>query len=209
MDFKSIKNIIFDFGAVVINIDIPAAYRAFAALSGFSAEKVKDLFEGQGAYADFEVGKMSNDDFRALLRKELNISSTDEELDNAWNAMLLDVPKERIEKLRELRTRYTIYLLSNTNAIHVKKMMEMFVRDHQIEDFTKLFDKRYLSYEIGLLKPDPAIYEYVLKDAGIKREETIFLDDNADNVKSALAIGLPTIQVLPGKYTMMEILKDA
>jgi glucose-1-phosphatase len=209
VDFKSIKNIIFDFGAVVINIDIPRAYKAFADLSGWSPEKVKNLFEGQGAYADFEVGKMTNDDFHRLLRQELNVTCSDEELDNAWNAMLLDVPKERIEKLRELRTRYNIYLLSNTNAIHVKRMKEMFVKDHQIDDFTKLFDTPYLSYEIGLLKPDPAIYEYVLKDADIKKEETIFLDDNADNVKSALSIGLPTIQVIPGKYTMMEILKDA
>ncbi len=209
MDFKSVKNIIFDFGAVVINIDIPRAYKAFADLSGLRPEEVRHLFEGQGAYADFEVGKMSNNDFHALLRKELNVTCTDEQLDEAWNAMLLDIPQERIEKLRTLRTRYNIYLLSNTNAIHVKKMQEMFQRDHQIEDFTKLFDIPYLSYQIGLLKPDPAIYEYVLKDAGIKREETVFLDDNADNVKSAQSVGLPAIQVIPGEYTMMEILKDA
>lgn len=209
MDFKSVKNIIFDFGAVVINIDIPNAYKSFATLSGIAPERVKDLFETQGAYADFECGKMSNDDFHTLLRKELNISCSDEELDNAWNAMLLDIPLERVEKLKELRTRYNIFLLSNTNAIHVKKMKEMFWQNFGIADFTKLFHKPYLSYEIGLIKPDTSIYEYVLKDAGIERRETIFLDDNADNVKSALSIGLPTIQVLPGKYTMMDILKDA
>ncbi len=209
MDFKSVKNIIFDFGAVVINIDIPNAYRSFAALSGMHPETVRNLFEGQGAYADFESGKMDNDGFHALLRKELGINCNDQELDDAWNSMLLDVPKERIEKLRELKTRYNIFLLSNTNAIHVKKMKELFLENHGIEDFTKLFHKKYLSYEIGLLKPDPSIYEYVLKDAGLNKEETIFLDDNAENVKSALSIGLPTIKVLPGEYTMMEILKDA
>jgi FMN phosphatase YigB (HAD superfamily) len=209
MDFKSIKNIIFDFGAVVINIYIPNAYRSFAKLSGKTPEEVRNLFESQGAYADFEVGKMSNEEFYSLLRKELNINSSEEELDEAWNSMLLDIPKERVEKLKELRTRYTILLLSNTNAIHVKKMKEIFLENFGIEDFTKLFHIPYLSYEVGLLKPNASIYEYVLKDAGIKREETIFLDDNADNVKSALGIGLPTVQVLPGKYTMMDILKDA
>ena len=209
MDFQSVKNIIFDFGAVVINIDIPAAYRAFAKLSGYTPEEVQDLFENQGAYADFEAGKMSNADFHDLLRKELSLSCSDQQLDDAWNSMLLDIPKERVEKLLELRTRYNIYLLSNTNAIHVQKMQEMFWRDHQIQDFTKLFHKPYLSYEIGLIKPDPAIYEYVLQDAGMKKSETIFLDDNAANVKSALNIGLPTIQVVPGQYTMMDILKDA
>jgi FMN phosphatase YigB (HAD superfamily) len=209
VDFKSVKNIIFDFGAVVINIDIPNAYRSFAKLSGMTPEEVRYLFENQGAYADFEVGKMSNEDFRALLRKELKLTCSDEELDNAWNSMLLDIPLERVEKLKELRTRYNLFLLSNTNAIHVKKMKEMFLQNFGIEDFTKLFHKPYLSYEIGLIKPEASIYEYVLKDAGIDRRETIFLDDNADNVKSALSIGLPTIQVLPGKYTMMDILKNA
>lgn len=209
MDFKLTKNIIFDFGAVIINIDIPKAYKAFSDLSGIPAETVKHLFESQGAYADFESGKMSNDGFRALLREELGISSSDEQLDNAWNAMLLDIPSARIEKLQELKTRYNIYLLSNTNAIHKKKIQEMFMEQFGIEDFTTLFHKKYLSYEIDLLKPDPSIYEYVLKDAEINKEETIFLDDNADNVKSALSIGLPTIQVLPGEYTMMEILKNA
>ena len=209
MDFKSTKNIIFDFGAVVINIDIPNAYRSFARLSGMTPEAVRDLFEKQGAYADFECGKMSNEGFHKLLRQELGISSSDEDLDEAWNSMLLDVPVKRVEKLMELKTRYNIFLLSNTNAIHVKKMKELFWKNFGIEDFTKLFHKKYLSYEIGLLKPDPAIYEYVLNNAGLKKEETIFLDDNADNVKSALSIGLPTVQVLPGKYTMMEILKNA
>jgi HAD superfamily hydrolase (TIGR01509 family) len=209
VDFQLTKNIIFDFGAVIINIDIPKAYRAFSDLSGIPAETVKQLFEAQGAYADFESGKMSNDGFRALLRQELNISSSDEQLDDAWNAMLLDIPLERIEKLKDLKTRYNIYLLSNTNAIHKKKIQEMFLEQFGIEDFTNLFHKKYLSYEIGLLKPHPSIYEHVLQDLGLNKKETIFLDDNADNVKSALSIGLPTIQVLPGEYTMMEILKNA
>jgi FMN phosphatase YigB (HAD superfamily) len=209
VDFKSIKNIIFDFGAVVINIDIPNAYKSFAELSGIAPERVKELFETQGAYADFECGKMNDDEFHSLLRKELSITCSDAELDKAWNSMLLDIPLERVEKLKELRTRYNIFLLSNTNAIHVKRMKEMFVENFGIADFTKLFHKPYLSYEIGLIKPDASIYEYVLNDAGLNRKETIFLDDNADNVKSALAIGLPTVQVLPGKYTMMDILKDA
>ncbi len=209
MDFKLTKNIIFDFGAVVININIPAAYRAFAKLSGKDPKEIENLFEQQGAYADFESGKMTNEAFFDLLRKELQISSDNETLTEAWNAMLLDIPLERVEKLKELKSRYNIYLLSNTNAIHVKKIKTMFMQNFGIEDFTKLFHKPYLSYEIGIVKPDPAIYEFVLKDAGIKREETVFLDDNAFNVKSALSIGLPTIQVLPGEYTMMEILKNA
>lgn len=209
MNFSSVKNIIFDFGAVVINIDIPNAYRSFAKLSGLEPSMVQNLFESQGAYADFESGKMSNADFRSLLRKELSITSSDEELDKAWNSMLLNVPKERIDKLRELRGKYNIFLLSNTNAIHVKEIKSIFQREYDIEDFTTLFDKSFLSFEINLLKPDTAIYEYVLNDLGLKKEETIFLDDNADNVKSALSIGLPTIQVIPGKHTMMEILKNA
>ena len=209
MDFKSIKNIIFDFGAVVINIDIPNAYRSFAKLSGISSLEVQDLFEKQGAYAAFESGKMTNDAFHALLRKELQVTCSDEELDLAWNSMLLDVPLERVEKLKELKTRYNIYLLSNTNAIHVTKMKALFKHHFGIDDFTTLFHKPYLSYEIGLIKPDTAIYEFLLKDAGIKREETIFLDDNAENITSAWSIGLPSVQVLPGKYTMMDILKDA
>jgi FMN phosphatase YigB (HAD superfamily) len=210
VDFKSVKNIIFDFGAVVINIDIPKAYQSFAALSGLTPERVQYLFENQGAYADFESGKMSNEGFRSLLRQELNINEcTDEALDAAWNSMLLDIPQERVEKLKELKQRYNILLLSNTNAIHVGRMKQMFMEQYGIADFTTLFHRPYLSYEVGLIKPNPAIYEYLLRDAGIDRAETIFLDDNADNIKSANAVGIHSIQVLPGKLTMMEILEHA
>lgn len=209
MDIQSYKNIIFDFGAVVINIDIPNAYRSFAKLSNKSPEEVKELFEGQGAYTELESGKLSVDEFYSLLRKELNVNASDKELESAWNSMLLDVPLERLEKLRKLKSRYSIFLLSNTNSIHVKRMKQLFLDSFGIEDFTTLFHIPYLSYEIGLIKPDPNIYNYVLQHAGIKKEETIFLDDNADNIKSALSIGLPAIQVVPGQYTMMEILKDA
>jgi FMN phosphatase YigB (HAD superfamily) len=208
-DFSLVKNIIFDFGAVIVDIDIPKAYQAFALLSGKTETEVRNLFETRGAYADYESGKLSDAAIRDLIRKELDLHCTDEMIDMAWCSMLLHIPEERLALLRSLAGKYRLYLLSNTNAIHMGVIREILVRQHATRDLAEFFDKVYLSYEIGLVKPNPEIYDYVMKDAKIKKEESVFLDDNLDNVLSARKFGLPTIQVVPYSYTMMEILKNA
>lgn len=188
----SIRYIVFDFGAVIINIDVPLTYKAFATLSGKTENEVKHLFEQQGAYGQYEIGKLDDAGFRTLIRDTLQLDLTDEEVDATWNTLLLDVPEERVTLLRHLANDYPIYLLSNTNPIHIRECREIIKRQHGIDNFRTLFTKTYMSYEIGLLKPDAEIYHYVMNDIGCKPEEILFLDDNLKNIEGASALGIHT-----------------
>jgi epoxide hydrolase-like predicted phosphatase len=142
------------------------------------------------------------------VREILNFPDlSDEAIDTAWNSLLLDLPPERVELLRRLATRYRLFLLSNTSSIHitqVNKILEASTGVGQLED---LFETVFLSYEMGLMKPDIRIYQQVLDKAGLKAEETLFLDDNADNIRSAAQLGIETIHVQK-PVTILEYLKD-
>lgn len=192
MSLGTVKHIIFDFGAVIINIDILLAYKAFSQLSGRSLAEVEKLFEQDKAYWKYEVGELDDEGFRNLLRTTLKLNISDQELDNAWNLLLLDVPEERVNLIRRLSENYPVYLLSNTNPIHIRECREIFRRQHGIDNFRDLFQKTYMSYEIGKMKPDPEFYNYVLDDIGCRPEEVLFLDDNKKNIEGAAALGIQT-----------------
>ena len=208
MNFNPIKNIIFDLGAVIINIDVPLAYKAFSSLNNQSVEEIKKKFEASGINQEYEKGNINDADFLNSIRKELGINATDSQITDAWNALLMDLPEERIERIRQLRTKYNLYLLSNTNIIHINSINNILQKNFGIESIKHMFDKAYLSYEIGLIKPYEDIYEYVLKDSNLNKEETVFLDDNADNIKGADKVGIHTIHVT-APHTMIELLTNA
>lgn len=119
----------------------------------------------------------------------------DEHIIDAWNTLLLDIPADRIELLQELNKNYRLFLLSNTSPIHIRKVNQILFETAGISDLNELFEKVYYSYELGCMKPDAIIYEKVLEDASILPEESLFLDDNADNIAGALAAGINSIHV--------------
>lgn len=206
---KSVKNIIFDLGDVIINIDVPLAAQAFADLSQKSFDEVQELFQKNEVFKKFETGHLSATGFRSYIREMFQQADwSSETIDNAWNALLLDIPPQRIEKIQALAQKgYRLFLLSNTSSIHIEAVNQILYKATGIKRLDALFEKLYLSYEMGIMKPAEAIYEQLLVDAGIKAEETLFLDDNVHNIQVAGTLGIQTILVQK-PTSMVEYLQD-
>lgn len=189
---KNIKTIIFDLGGVIIDLDVERTINGFSSLSGFSPEKVKKLYATHPVFHDYEKGLVTDESFREEIRGLFQSKEVDDShIDDAWNAMLLGIPKSKLELLEKLKERYQVMILSNTNNIHVQQMERNILP--KVSDFSSLdhfVHKVYYSHILRMRKPDAEIYQYVLDDQGLRVEETIFLDDNADNVKGAEQVGL-------------------
>ncbi|RLD51248.1 MAG: hypothetical protein DRI97_15950 [Bacteroidetes bacterium] len=188
------KNILFDLGGVILDINVQATLKQFYEL-GFPAELMQfpnsmttDL------YFRYETGKLDTEQFRNEIRKAAGIEMTDQAFDEAWNAMLVRFPEERIAMLKKLSKRYNLYMLSNTSSLHVKVFEKMYL-EVAGEPMQEVFKKIYYSHEIGWHKPDLEAWEYVLNDAHIKADETLFLDDNIHNIKASQELGFQAIHI--------------
>ena len=188
---KNIKNIVFDLGGVLVDLDFKAAINGLQK-AGFAnvKEQLQTLHQG-GIFQKFELGEMSADEFRTAIRENSTVELTDEEVDNLWNAMLLEIPREKLELILDLRGKYMVYLLSNTNSIHWDHVCKnaFNYRGFRVNDY---FEETFLSYEMHLAKPDKAIFEKVLQDANLLPEETLFIDDSEANCKAASELGIHT-----------------
>lgn len=190
-----VKNLIFDMGNVIIDIDIPRTYNAFAGLAGISSEEATRLFHEKAFFHQYEIGKVGDAEFRDLMRREFSASWSDADIDTAWCALLLDMPVERLARIRALQQQYNVFLLSNTNAIHVREICRR--AEALGYDFLSLFQIPFLSYEMGFMKPDSGFYEEALRRGNLVAEESLFIDDNADNIRAASSVGIQTIWLNP------------
>ncbi len=184
-----ITTIIFDLGGVILNLDQDRTLRAFKRLG----VDLEDINEMSSIFCDFETGKINAADFRQALITHLKGNATEQQIDDAWNAMLLDLPAQRLNYLKFLRKNFNVHLLSNTNSIHIDAFNKYLTEEHPNLDWFGLFDKVYYSYEIGLRKPNTDIYEFVLKDNNLKPHQCIFIDDMKANLNGANQVGLHTI----------------
>lgn len=191
------QNIIFDLGGVIINIDYQQTIDAFKQLSRAGATIAFNQQQQSALFDDLETGRISNEAFREKVREHYQLHATDAEIDAAWNAMLLDIPAERIELLRKLRKNHRLYLLSNTNAIHLTAFNQIVQESHGLPALDELFDKCYYSHLVDDRKPNPAIFERILQENNLKREETLFVDDSIQHIESAQKIGLQTLHLAP------------
>lgn len=198
IDLTNIKNIIFDLGNVLLNLDFDASINAFQNL-GLS----KDVLDRQQSYADpafyeLETGKISSEVFRIRIREVLkNPDLTDQQIDDAWSAMILDIPAKRVNILQKLRENFNVYLFSNTNQIHIDGLLLSFRTQHGI-DFPNLFKKAYYSHEIKDRKPELSSYQKVIELSGINPDESIFVDDLEKNIIAAQETGLKTFWLKEG-----------
>lgn len=190
----SFKNIIFDLGGVIINLSVPTTFAAFAKASGKPLDEMGKYSEAQ-AFFDYEKGLISDEEFRDQVKSLLSWNATDEEFDYCWNAMLLDIPLARLELLERLKKEYNIFLLSNTNEIHLKKFNNILKATTGREAMDHYFHKAYYSHNMKMRKPDTEIFEFVLKENGLNPSETIFLDDNVSNLEGAAKTGIQTFHV--------------
>ena len=186
---KKIRNIVFDLGGVLVDLDFKAAINGLQQ-AGFANVKEQLLaFDRGGIFQKFEVGEITADEFRAAIRENSTVTLTDEEVDALWNLMLLEIPREKLELILELRGKYMVYLLSNTNSIHWDYVCKnaFNYRGFRVEDY---FEETFLSYKMHLAKPNKAIFEKVLNDANLVAEETLFIDDSEANCKAAQEVGI-------------------
>jgi len=191
---KNSKVIIFDLGAVILNINYQNTIDEFTKLgiknaSSFYSKKVQtDLFN------QIETGKITAEKFLTELQKETN-NATINQVKDAWNSMLLDLPNERLKLIKSLKNKYRIYLLSNTNNIHIDAFKKQ-LGNAKWEDFCNLFDKMYLSHEVGLRKPNAEIFKYILTEQKLKAEEVFFIDDSPQHIEGAKKLGIKTHHLL-------------
>ena len=194
---RAVKNLIFDLGGVILDLSVDTSLSSFANLSGIEKSIVKRLFVSSPEFELYEKGEISNEDFRAFVKKLYSIDAPDETLDSCWNAMLLGFPKKKLELLETLKAKYNVYLLSNTNDIHLQHINNILlpqVNHHtSLDDF---FHRAYYSHRMKKRKPDAEIFEQVLNESNFLPGETLFLDDNQSNVEGAGKLGIKTLHVV-------------
>ncbi|WNW02412.1 HAD-IA family hydrolase [Tenacibaculum sp. HL-MS23] len=197
-----IKNIIFDFGDIFINLDKEATYKELAKLG------VTNISEDMiVTYHKYEMGLISTDEFVNFYKTKFPQLSR-ESLVNAWNAILLDFPKRRLAFLKELAgsNKYRLFLLSNTNDLHISWIQNNWGTE-LYNEFKSCFEQFYLSHEINFRKPNANIYEFVLSENNLKASETIFVDDLKENTEAAKELGMQVWNLIPGKEDVVDLLK--
>jgi glucose-1-phosphatase len=193
----TVKNIVFDLGNVIIDLDIERTWFQLKHWLGDDYElSLKNIRPDDDIFIQFEVGKISEEEFFETLRSATEGPLSIRQLKEAWNGMLLQIPPQRFEMLARLKEQYNVYLLSNTNKTHLD-WVDGYLRTvygFTIQDFdARYFHKSYYSHLIHLRKPNENIYEYVLNDANLIASETLFIDDNVQNIEGAKRVGLQTI----------------
>ena len=190
-----IKNIIFDLGGVILDIDETVVYKELEKM-GIKTSELAHSKEFNEIMSKFDTGIYTAPTFRKRMKALLGLEKmTDEKFDSIWNAMLLDIPRERIEAIEKVKKHYKIFLMSNTNVIHY----DLYVRDLQLRfgynEFDELFDKSYFSFAEHLEKPDPRFFELILDHEGLLPEETLFIDDTEKNINIAKSLGINTYHI--------------
>ena len=193
------KNIIFDFGGVILNLDYQHTINAFRELGVEDFDQSYSQLNQTDLFDKFERGEVSPESFRNGLKIAFDKPVSDIEIDRAWNAMLLDLPTERLQVLDRLRLEKRVSLLSNTNEIHVQAFEAILKNAHGLENLNSFFDQVYYSCRTGMRKPEKRIFDLVINEQGYLPEETLFIDDSPQHIEGALKVGLSAYHLRAGK----------
>lgn len=196
---KSIKNLIFDFGNVLFDIDLPRIDRQLQQFAGAQYAAARDRLLRDRIFDLYETGGLSTFDFLEAVRLAVHPPLQAEQVEMAWNSIFIGMPAPRFEMLLRLRQQYKVFLLSNINELHERWIADYMLREHGIRDYeSRYFDGVYFSHLLRLRKPNREIYEYVLSDAELVPEETVFFDDMEINVLAAKQVGIHGVWHEPG-----------
>jgi epoxide hydrolase-like predicted phosphatase len=194
---NGIKNIIFDLGGVIINLNVNKTISEFNKLTSLNFEDIYTQANQVELFDLFDKGKISIESFFTQLKQKLNFDGNIEYLIDAWNSMILDIPEDRLDTLVNAKQNYNTFLLSNTNESHIKVFESDLYSEYGVKNFEDYFDKLYYSCRIGLRKPDKEIFEYVLTKNKLNPSETVFIDDSIQHVKSAGECGINAFLLEP------------
>jgi putative hydrolase of the HAD superfamily len=196
---QHIKNIIFDLGGVIINLDINKTIAEFNKLSYMPFEAIYTQAGQSELFDSFDKGQISTEEFFEELRKQIRYTGPDMELLRAWNAMLLDIPEKRLDVLVTMKQNYNTFLLSNTCEPHIAAFEHDLYLKHGVKNFNDYFDEVYYSCRVGMRKPNKEIFEFVLETNNLKPEETVFIDDSLQHVKGAGECGISAFLLPKGE----------
>lgn len=204
VNLNKVDAVIFDLGGVILNVDYALTEKAFDALGfnrfGNSYSKIGQ----QSLFDDFETGKISVEEFRPLLKKTGAFEAAEKEIDRAWNSMLLDLPPERLGLLESLRKEKLLFLLSNTNPIHIHAINAYLKKTFDQDSLAPWFDQLYLSYEIGMRKPHREVFLRIVDEHNLDPARTVFIDDSPQHVEGAGNAGLQAVHLANG-MTILDL----
>lgn len=190
------KNIIFDLGGVLLDLDFQKTVVAFKDLGIDNFDEMFSQFKADELFEKLETGKISEADFYSAIKKRARHTIANEEIDQAWNAIILHFRTESLAFLEKLSGNYKLFLLSNTNRIHLKYFQKLFTSETGKPSLDGYFIKAWYSSEVGLRKPGAEIFEFVLQQENLKAAETLFIDDTLLNIQTAQKLGFKTHHLL-------------
>jgi len=193
------KAIIFDLGGVILNIDIGKTRQAFHDIGFPEIDQLFGLGHADSFFKGHENGQVSDDQFIQQIVDKLEGTISRQQVIDAWNALILDFPAERIQYIRNLKGRYRLFLFSNTNGIHQASFSKLYQAEFDGASMDELFEKAYYSHSAGFRKPDPEAFIHILKENQLQPAETIFIDDALVNVEAARSLGIVGIHLRPGE----------
>ena len=204
---QKLPHLLFDFGGVIINIDYN---RTLEAMRQFGSGIEFTQAAQAGLFDELETGRLSAGEFRAGLRTHYGLQATDVQLDEAWNAMLLDVPAERLALIAELRAQgYQTALLSNTNHLHITEINRRLKEQYGLENgIADCLDRVFYSQEVGLRKPGEEIFRHALREMNWEAANTLFIEDSPQHIETARRLGLHTLFLTP-PLTLQDALPAA
>lgn len=194
----AIKDIVFDLGGVIIELDTQRPIDRFKEIGVSDADKLLDPYEQKGIFLALENGTIDLEGFRQQLSEHAGKDLSMDDIYYGWMGFMVDVPQEKLDYIQQLRKNYKVYILSNTNPV-IMRWAKSAVFSPAGLPLTAYVDKIYASFEIGLTKPDRQIFDYMIRDAGIIPSETLFIDDGKRNIETALSLGFHTYQPANGE----------
>ena len=195
MELQGIKNIIFDLGEVVINLNPDNTINAFRNLLGADFEAMERKLKSEMVVEKVETGETSIEELIVIIQS-FNDNLSRDEIGFAWNSMLLNIPKERMDLINQLASQYRIFLLSNTNELHMNYINEYVATNFNIPNMETPFERAYYSHKMGIRKPNEATFTTILKDNSLLPQETLFIDDTEQHIESAKRLNLKTYHLI-------------
>lgn len=201
------KNLVFDIGNVIVDIDFEVIVAEFQKLATINFSEILSFSKQTELFDHMDRGTVTAAQFRQELKKHLKPGVSDEEINRAWNSILISYPPHKFDLLRDLKLRYRTFALSNINELHVEEINKAARSKFGEKDFNSFFHKAYYSNEIGHRKPDRQIYEHIMQAENLNPAETFFVDDKEENIITAQNLGWQAYQ-LKERDKLHELLKD-
>lgn len=180
---------LFDLGGVIFHLNYQKTYKAFEQILGMTHQQFFNQFHQPAFFDQHERGEISDESFLQNF-KDLNPHLNHQEIINAWNAMLIGIPEENLDFMQQLSQNADLYLLSNTNNLHWEKVQELLDEKNQTKRFNNCFKNVFLSFELGMRKPEARIYQHCLSKIGVDAQDITFIDDNYHNIAQAKNCGI-------------------